>query len=403
MSKNEMLAAIKAGLTIPMKEMWRSTNDERRKRAIALGAKFDSASTCWVFPDQVSLSEFRSMDNPEPAKPKARPADKPVPNQAFPVPVSLPTVPKKAKFPVALAVPVGAVEKPKVTAEPEDPLGFDSGLRTLKLKPSRFVIVRTNIYSPNFRHTLSRSKRNNVEYGTEAITVRTVSEHTIINPEEHERATKLRGSVGAALRKFGTRIVDGLYSIPLDIEGEWDAVRTEQKKAVAEFNAESVHHKVGIDAVKLQAMTGEEELMARKVTYEIQRLFDEMKQALGTYDPETIRAAANELKYKSASLEAGIAKASLDAAVANAREVANTVAKAVKDKGELIDSVKRKISTSAVDSARMMFLKLKVPEEIGDAKAGASRFVGLKTIDPESLKDSSGELSPARAAVLMND
>lgn len=401
MSKDELSQALAAGLAIPLKEMSGNQNKDKRTRAIQLGAKFDSKTTNWVFPSQAVMMIFeREYPRSNGKKAEARPS---LPEVQPPIKAERAELPT-AVIPPPVAPPIvePAVEPVQETADPMPELD----LSTLKLKPCRFVVVRTKIYSPNVRKEISRTKSTEGEkYGVEATTVRLISEHTIINPVEYEEASKIRGNIGSSLRKFGTRVVDGLYTIPLDVEDEWDECRRELKAGAAEFNKKSTHHKLVVDAVKLQAMTGEEELMARKVTYEVQRLFDEMKVALDAYDVDAIRSAAVELKYKAQTLQEGNTRSLMDAAVANAREVASQIAKEVKDKGDLVAVVKKQLRTSAIDSARMMFLKMAVPEEIGDAKIGAARFVGLMpvaAIDPEDIVDEGGEESPAMASARFN-
>jgi len=248
----------------------------------------------------------------------------------------------------------------------------------LKLKPSRFVCINVQIKSPNHRRELERNKTAGMDLGVESVTIKVTTEHTIVNPKEHAEAKKVVGEVSYKLRKLGMRVQDGVVAVPLDCESEWDETRLACKQQAFAFNRTSVHHKVIVNAIKLQAMVGEEELMARKLAYEIQQIMNELKDALASLDPDKIRAVALEAKYRAMNLAPGLQRGALEAVVSEARKNANKIADETKNKSVNIEAVKRGIETSAVDSARMMFLDFAVPEEVSNPTVETSRFSNLE-------------------------
>jgi hypothetical protein len=234
----------------------------------------------------------------------------------------------------------------------------------LRMEPSRFAAINLKVHSPNHRREIDRQKREREDFGVETVTIKVVSEHTIVNPKEHEEAKKLIGSLSSKLRKYGTRIQDGVIAIPLKLETDWDEERTEAKREAARFNKQSTHHKVVVNAIKLQAMVGEEELMAKKLAYEVQQIMRDMKASLDSMDVDKIREAATEAKYKALSLAPGMQRGALEAAVREARSAARKIVKETKEVAGDIERVKRQLETSAVESARLMFLDFDVPDEI---------------------------------------
>jgi hypothetical protein len=249
----------------------------------------------------------------------------------------------------------------------------------LRMKPSRFVCINVQVKSPNHRRELERNKTDNMDMGVESVTIKVTTEHTIVNPKEHAEAKKIVSDVSYKLRKLGMRVQDGVVAVPLESEEAWDETRLDCKKQAANFNRTSTHHKVIVNAIKLQAMVGEEELMARKLAYEIQQIMNEMKDALNSMDPDKIRAVALEAKYRAMNLAPGLQRGALEAAVVEARQNASKIADETKDKTASIEAVKRALDTSAIDSARMMFLDFAVPEEVSESSAvAAGRFSNLE-------------------------
>ena len=237
----------------------------------------------------------------------------------------------------------------------------------LRLEPSRFAAINIKIHSPNHRREIDREKQEREDFGVETVTVRVVSEHTIVNPKEHNEAKKLIGSLSNKLRKYGTRIQDGVLAIPLNLEKEWDEERATAKSDAAEFNRSSTHHKITVNAIKLQAMVGEEELMAKKLCYEVQQIMSDMKASLNSLDVDKIREAATEARYKAMSLAPGRQRGALEEAVKEARRAARQILKLdIADKAEDIEAVKTELETSAIESARLMFLDFAVPDEISN-------------------------------------
>lgn len=262
----------------------------------------------------------------------------------------------------------------------------------LKLEPSRFAVINIETQGPRMRRQLDRSTRT-LENGSrparysdvESVTVRTTSETTIINPLEHEAAKKLGGQIGYMLRRMGTRIVDGVIAFPIRTEEAFDSEHDKARDMARAFNSSSTHWKVLVNAFKLDASSpADEEIMARKVAYEVQQLMAEMKSALDSLDVDRIREVATEAKAKALAIAPGVQQGALYAAVESARKAATKASRDLKDKGKQIELIRRELDTSAIESARFMFLELAVPEEVDASQPGVqssgidgARFSGL--------------------------
>lgn len=398
MTKEQKQELFDKGLTLPGRQLAGSDKQELRARAIAAGAAFYSEESVWVFPDAGVLAKFSREARPQPLPVAEAPGSA--------------ETKKSTPFVVPAVLP-GKVRPPAVRStsevEPETEPETEEGFPLLQIQPSRFVFLTTKVTSPNHRVRLDRSEKRSEATGSSAVKrVKTLTEHTIYNPEEQERCEKLRSSLSGSLTKLCTTIGGGLYSLPLDAEEEFDRARLEVVKLAREFNQESTHYKLTVTPVKLMPVAvGEEEVLARKVAYEVQLCMREMREALDAMDVDAIRAAALSAKYKAKSLAVGQDRAILEGAVQAARQAAVQIAKEVREKGDLVEKEKIRINTSAIDSARILFLKKAVPEEIGDADVGQTsrRFDGLRSIgaiDPADLLSEDGSESPDKASRFMN-
>jgi hypothetical protein len=407
MGKNERRKKIAQGLTLPgalfFDHSKGGSNRALRDEMKAAGASYDSKAVMWVFPDRKTLDRYAAKVGAKGNGSSAKPVQQPLPPvKVTPEPEKVETkvVPKPpAVKPEPKPVPVsGAPLPPQVDPAPEIDLKDKS---LLELKPSRFVAINIKVKSPNFQKELKREKKESKEHGEGAVVVRKETEHYIIDEEEEDKAKSIKSACSTMLRGLGEIIQDGVRAIPLENEVEWDERRAKAKAMAREFNKTSRFYKVIVNAIKLAAMVGEEEMMARKIAYEIQCALNDAKEAMDSYDAERIRTAATEMKAKAKTLQPGIQQGSLLAAEAAARDYANKVAAELRDKGELVQSVKNRLDSSAVDSARMMFLDLAVPEEVEDvAGINAGRFASLDTGNEESGDGPTPGVSAGRFAEL---
>jgi hypothetical protein len=257
-----------------------------------------------------------------------------------------------------------------IQTEPVQSLKNQDSRKVLKLSPSRFAVINIESRGPRHRRCTARSQETEAEaYGVEAITITTTSEQTIVNPQEHEAAKKLQADIGYQLRRLGTRIVDGVIVFPLSKETEFDSTRESCKELARAFNTKSSHYKVMVNVVKLAAMVSDEESIARMAAYEINQTLKDVTLALKEMDVQKIREAAQALKYKASAISAGTEQGVILAAVNNLRDAAKRIARDVGRKGSDIESVRKELDTSAIESARFMFASMAEPVELGDTQS----------------------------------
>lgn len=350
MDNNQKERAIANKLVLEAKLFYGAEHNDTRKSMISDGAAFVSKFSVWAFPSEDVLNKYRKLVMPEPK-------------------VELPSN----------VIPIRPKEVIVTETQKTD---TKDALKVLRLEPSRLAVVHIETHGPRRKRQIARTEEKDAGemYGVEAITITTTNERLIINPEEHEKALELQCDLGNSLRKMGTRISDGIIAFSLKKEEDFDKARQEARQKANEFNRTSTHYKVIVDAVKLQAVESDEELVARKLTYEIQRLLGEMKEALNACDVDRIRQVATEAKYKANSLQSGTEQGILLAAIEEARKAASTIGKELKEKGEVVEAIKNALNTSAVESARMMFLEYAVPEEVemhAEATVDTNRFAEL--------------------------
>lgn len=383
-----------------------------RARLKAAGAVFDSKAFVWVCPSaavhQEFVRELQSLAGPEKtATPVPLPPALKLMPPAPPAPVVRPVVPAAPPAPapaVQLELPpappapapaapalealaaaitearLPAAAEPLPSLPPAEPmLDSDGDVRILRLEPSRLAVISIPMDGPRQRKEKGRTKKTeeSTRYrGVDALTVTTTVENTIVNPEEYARGKELQGKLGNMLRRFGVNVSDGMIAYPVKQDAAFMKTRAEAKELARSFNASSSHWKLRVRATRLQAVTSEEEDIARDAAYEIQQIMKELRVAMEPMDTARIRSAVEEAKAKAAVLSAGTEQGALYAVVEAARLAANRITREVEKKGRSISEVKRDLeyqnALKPIDSARMMFLEFAGPTEMAGSGSGAA-------------------------------
>lgn len=172
---------------------------------------------------------------------------------------------------------------------------------------------------------------------------------------EHERAVKVRSKALAEIRKECSRTSFGLLC-PADQEGALDAAIVKARRMVDEHNETATHTRVGIYALKGRVASDDAEA-ARAITQEIGTLVQQMDAGIKTFDPETIREAANRARELSSMLS-DEKRTKLDAAIAQARAAARTIVQRVVKESEARETVLLDIQRGQIESARIAFLDM---------------------------------------------
>jgi len=388
MDKGKKEACKAAGLTLPGQLFKGDSNTMLRARMLADGCAFDGRDGVWVFPDGVVLEQYKAIRAPKAPKAVAAPAAPAAPRATaqLPLPPAVPPAPLPSAAPPAPAqgaseaklldfIPYSTKVQQDKAEGPVQPSLFDASernpdgsLKLLRIQPCKYVVVNVPLYGPRktTQRKQKREKGKSVQYrGVEAVKIHTESDQLIICPEEHGRAKELQGKLGGRLRRLGTCVVDGLVAIPLTSLPEYEKAKADAKAQAMAFNTSTKFWKVIINCIELELVKRtEEEELARLAAYEIQRIMDDMKQALESMSPERIQAAATAAKAKAAALAPGIPQGTLYAAVDSSRKARSTIIREVQQRGRSIEEVRNEIDLSAVESARFAFLEFSTPREV---------------------------------------
>jgi len=461
MSGNDKSKAKASGWVIPGKPLFGNAHKQLRDEMKAAHVAWDSKDAVWICPTKELYDLFIAKCPAACAHPPVESSVLP-PAPLPPPVVSAPTqvrefpvdgLPGGATFPamplppttvfaiVAPPPPSAKVEPPAPTMEQPKPviqpvpvkaengmaLGFNTDRSVLRLEPSRYAIISVPIEPkgwsrPRRRRVLDRQietfqadeSGNSFETspadlvaeanggkkrGTAALKITTKAEQLIMNPTEHEEAKKLQSQLGYSLRRLGTRVTDGIIVFPLKNEEEFDAERVKCKQLAYVFNGTSTHYEIRIDAYKLEAVVSDEEMIARQVAYECQRLMSELRSAMDSLDVVRIREVASAAKYKASALAAGRAQGAMLAAVETARQAATKMAKDMAQKGADIEKIKRSIEFAPIDSARLTLLEYEIPEEVASGPGvDVSRFAELEDEPEQSEQPDSSSSSSVLAA-----
>ena len=393
---------------IPLKHLMGNDKTSLRAELKKGGARFDSKASEWVMSSEAQyISTLRALGL-DSGKPNISNAPAPAPKAAAPVSsavqTTLPTV-GSVKLPGRTAGPSpvmeGVVEVGDVTAGgllERDALGKVVRKRVLELRPSRFVLINMPVEGIRQRRSLGRREDRTQERGKfaglESMTVTTTTELTYVLPDEKTAVEELRGKLRYALARMGTVVVPGLIALPLDLEGKFDAELERVKGEASACNTGTQVWKIFVNVIRLDAVTSDEEALARKITYDMQKMLDEVTSALEACDIKRIEAATKELKYKADGMAPGMMRGAVEAAVAQAREMRSFIKRETEKKRRSFDEVKLELDTSIVESARLMLETFAVPEEIeAGVVVESGRLAGLVSDDESG--STSGTVEPS--------
>jgi hypothetical protein len=219
------------------------------------------------------------------------------------------------------------------------------------------------------------------------------------DPEEHERAVKVRSKALSRIRKVAAQTSFGLLVPEADEAALWAAYEQSQADCRA-FNASSNYTKVYLYMLAGRVASTDEEA-ARAIGSEVAALVREMEQGIDNLDPERIRDAANRARELGAMLDAD-AQIKVTEAIEQARKAARAIVARIEKKGEDAAIVARDIQRGAIEKARIAFLDFDTPAP-APAPAGAEMPVAdvarVAELDLESLNGAHSGSTPAAAPV----
>lgn len=241
---------------------------------------------------------------------------------------------------------------------------------------------------PGYLLSLKTSVRGGVSYARQDLPTDVAGQErwetikSTVDPDEHKRATKLRGRCSSRIRAISIKTSFGLF-ITEDRLKRLNEILAEIRADVREFNNGAQASRVGVWCVKGKVAATDEEA-ARGIASDVVDLLAQMDAGIKDLDVEAIRNAATQARQVLGALspeQQKIATAAVDAA----RDAASTIARRILKKSEDAAVVLQSIDAGAISAARMAFLDMEgasseAAAEVAAAPAPAvslSRFAEL--------------------------
>jgi len=182
------------------------------------------------------------------------------------------------------------------------------------------------------------------------------TEKVIDDVEEYRKANNLRGKIKRHLRKLGAPVVPGtIMTVPFDREKELEDKKSDLRREVDAFNAESTYSTVRFQCHK-HRLGGEGEDILKDMLRDLRETLGELKAAEQAADFKGITQVVQRLAGFDAVLPPSAADY-LQRAIADARAQAKSIKASLEEKKEDLGAVQKRISTSAVDFARFAVME----------------------------------------------
>jgi hypothetical protein len=235
--------------------------------------------------------------------------------------------------------------------------------RIATLKPGLLVSLRTSLQGGV---EYQRVDLNTGSAGTDGVARVEEWQTTKVtqDPEEHEKATKIRGKAGSVIRAVCVPSAFG-YVCPVEREADLDAAVAAAREMVDAFNATARTCRIGVYTLKGRIAQTDDEAV-RAISGELRELLDEMAAGIAAGKVSDAREAASKAKKLGAMLSDETAD-KVNRAIEEVRETAREIVKKLAD-GEDAAIAVRDIKLQALDQARSAFLDLDVvPDTAGEA------------------------------------
>jgi len=260
--------------------------------------------------------------------------------------------------------------------------------KTRTIKPGIIIALSTRIRGGvNYtRVDLERAK----EDATGSQRERWETTKVVADPEDHARATKVRGTISTMIRRLCVDTAFGLICSEAN-EPALDAAIKQARALANEFNASSPHSSVAVYVLKGRIASTDEEA-ARAIGEEVKTLIDAMNEGIDRLDPKAIRDAADRARKLGSVLDA-TQEIAVSEAITQARKAARTIVKRVEKDAEDATIVLKDIQRGAIEKARLAFLDLDPVQASPDAlpAVDVSRIAELD-IEPEHAPESDDEI-----------
>lgn len=240
-------------------------------------------------------------------------------------------------------------------------------IETTTLRPGLLVSLSTSVRG-NVRYT-KRTIKENHRTKTGAEQAEWITERTIHDPEEFERAKKARNKAGALIRGVCVDSAFGLLCPEPDAD-RLQAAIAEAREIAQEFNKTAKLTHVTVYCISGRVAADDVEAM-RAINSEVRELLDTMRAGVEDLDVKRIRDAADQAKQLGAMLTPESA-ARVQVAIEAVRKTAREIVKAGEDASVAID----KIALRKLKEARTAFLDLDDDTEV-QAPVAQGRAVDL--------------------------
>lgn len=222
-------------------------------------------------------------------------------------------------------------------------------MQTSTLRPGLLVSLKTSIVG-NVSYRTSDIEAARVDENGEQHS-RWETEKTVIDPAEHERATKARGKARSAVSRVCANSAFGLLC-PESEADKLEAAIAEARQIADEFNASAQVTRIAIYVIAGRVASDDVEAV-RAINSEVKDLLDQMQRGVQDLEPSQIRDAAN----KARSVSQMLSKDAQDR-VADAIEAARKAARQIVKAGEAAAIEVDQMALRKLAQARTAFLDL---------------------------------------------
>ncbi len=221
-------------------------------------------------------------------------------------------------------------------------------METSTLRPGLLVLLKTSMRG-NVRH--DRRNKRNVTTATGADVKEWETTRTVFDPEEHDRASKVRQKARNLIATACVTTSFGLLCLKENV-AELEAARLEARRLVREFNRTAKISRVRVYVMASEMADNDADAM-QAVAAEVADIIEQMQKGVRELKPDAIRAAAAQA-LKVGQMLLPNQQERIKETVAIARATARGYVKA----GEVAARVVDELAIQALQSKRTHFLDM---------------------------------------------
>jgi len=207
----------------------------------------------------------------------------------------------------------------------------------------------------------------------------------VVDPEEFDRATKVRGKARSIIASVCTKSAFGLLC-PADKEKALDEAIVEARSLAETFNASASQSQISVFVLKGRIAETDQQAAAA-IADELKGLLAEMREGIGAANVKMIREAASKAKQMGRMLDETTTK-KLNAAVEEARNVAKEITRRLDDpsEAESVAAYVQEVKFINLSEQRFAFLDMEPMEAAAPAEQDV-RPVEMEEPDVDTRAD----------------